>query len=157
MKKLFVVAVAAVALLLVHGAFAQNGTTGAGTGTPASETRTPSGCAACAQKLAPETVSTGFVPGTSETMLVGRIENLIPIGVLAALGCERCASAAVVWALEQGSSIEDVDRTLRTLAAMQTLDCFKQQFGNDAPARLEKPLTAARQVLQQAIDRRAGR
>lgn len=157
MKKLFVVAVAAEVLLFVQGAFAQNGTTATGAGTPAPEVRTPGGCAACAQKPAPETVSTRFVPGTSETMLVGRIENLIPIGVLAALGCEKCASEAVVWALEQGSSIEDVDRTLRTLAAMQTLDCFKQQFGNDAPARLEKPLAAARQVLEQAIDRRAGR
>jgi len=144
MKKLFVVAVAAGAVL--SAAFAQNATTAA-TG----------GCIACAERLATETVSTRSIPGSSETMLVGRIENLIPIGVLAALGCEKCAAEAVSWALSQGSSIEDVDRTLRTLAAMQTLGCFRQQFGNDAPARMEKPLAAARQVLEQAVDRHAGK
>jgi len=85
-------------------------------------------------------------------MLVGRIENLIPIGVVAVLGCETCAGEAVAWALQQGSSTEDVERALRTIAAMQKLDCFKQQFGPDAAARLEKPLVAARKVLQQAMD-----
>jgi hypothetical protein len=37
---------------------------------------------------------------------------------------------------------------------MHTLGCFKQQFGQDAAARLEKPLAAARKVLQEAADRR---
>jgi hypothetical protein len=85
-------------------------------------------------------------------MVVGSIENLMPIGVVAVLGCDTCAGEAVAWALQQGSSTEDVERALRTIAAMQKLDCFKQQFGPDAVARLEKPLAAARKVLQQAID-----
>jgi len=76
----------------------------------------------------------------------------MPIGVVAVMGCETCAGEAVTWALQQGSSTEDVDRALRTIAAMQELDCFKHQFGPDAAARLEKPLAAARKVLQQAID-----
>jgi hypothetical protein len=92
------------------------------------------------------------VPGTSETVLIGRIENLIPIAVLTSLGCEKCAAEAVAWALQQGSSTEDVDRALRAVAQMQTLDCFKQQFGPDAPARLEKPLAAARKALQEATN-----
>jgi 4-aminobutyrate aminotransferase-like enzyme len=86
-------------------------------------------------------------------MLVGRIENLMPIGVVAVLGCETCAGEAVAWALQQGSSTGDVERALRTIEAMRKLDCFKQRFGADAAVRLEKPLAAARKVLQQAIDR----
>ena len=150
MKTLLVIVVAAGALSFVQGASAQNGTTAAGMGTQG-------GCGACAQKAAAEAVSARAVPGTNETMPVGRIENLIPIGVLAALGCEKCAGEAVAWALQQGSSAGDIERALRTVAAMQGLDCFKQQFGADAAARLEKPLAAARKALQQAMDQGGGK
>jgi hypothetical protein len=54
--------------------------------------------------------------------------------------------------LQQGSSTEDVERALQTIAAMKELACFTLQFGPDAAARLEKPLAAARKALQQAID-----
>ena len=108
------------------------------------------GCAGCTPKPAAEALSTQTIPGTNETMLVGRIENLMPIGIVAVLGCETCAAETVKWALQQGSSIDDVERALRTVEAMQKLDCFKQRFGADAAARLEKPLAAARKVLQQA-------
>jgi len=57
---------------------------------------------------------------------------------------------AVIWALQQGSSFEDVDRTLRTVAAMQKLDCFKAQFGPEVATRMEKPLVAAKEALEQA-------
>jgi hypothetical protein len=159
MRSLFLALVAAGVLSFVQGASVQERATAPGAGVPAVDAKAQGGCGACAQHSAPESVSTRPVPGTSETMPVGRIENLMPIGVLAALGCEKCAGEAVAWAVEQGSSTEDVERALRTLAAMQTLDCFKQQFGADAAARFEKPLAAARKVLQQAIDRadRAGR
>ena len=90
------------------------------------------------------------IPGSNEMMLVGPIENLIPIGVLTVLGCEKCSAEAVKWALQQGSSFEDVERTLRTVAAMQKLDCFKNQFGPDVAARMEKPLAAANQALMEA-------
>ncbi len=95
------------------------------------------------------------IPGSNETMVVGNIENLIPIGVLTVLGCEKCSAEAVNWALQQGSSFDDVERTLRTLAAMQKLDCFKGQFGPEALARMEKPLAAAREALAQARMRAA--
>jgi alkylhydroperoxidase/carboxymuconolactone decarboxylase family protein YurZ len=152
MKTLLAFVVAAGALSFVQGASAQQVTPRTGTGAPASDMKTPGGCVACAQNTAGEVVSTRLVPGTSEAVLVGRIENLIPIGVLVALGCEKCAGEAVTWALQQGSSTEDIDRALRTLASMQTLDCFKLQFGADAAARLEKPLVAARHVLEQATE-----
>lgn len=106
-------------------------------------------CAGCSQKAEPQVASTKPIPGTGESMVVGRIENLVPIGVLAALGCEKCTAEAVGWALQQGSSVEDVERTLRTLGAMQKLECFQQQFGGDAAARLDKPLAAARKILEQ--------
>jgi hypothetical protein len=88
-------------------------------------------------------------------MVVGSVENLIPIGVLTVLGCEKCSAEAVNWALQQGSSFEDVERTLRTVAAMQKLDCFKNQFGPEVNARMEKPLAAAREALAQARTRAA--
>jgi len=152
MKTLFVILYAAGSLAFVHTIVAQ--TRGATSDAAAAEAKnTTKTCADCAQKVPAEPVSTRLVPGSNEAMLVGRIENLMPIGVLAALGCETCAGEAVTWALQQGSSTEDVERVLRTVAAMQKLDCFNRQFGPDAAARLDKPLVAARKILQQAIDR----
>jgi len=145
--KTLLVAYAAGVLLFMHAAAAQ--TRGA---TDNSAKKRWNSCAGCAQKAPADAVSTQLVPGTNETMLVGRIENLMPIGILAVLGCETCTGEAVAWALQQGSSTEDVERALQTVAAMQKLDCFKRQFGPDAAARLDKPLAAARRVLQQAID-----
>jgi hypothetical protein len=124
---------------------------------PAS-TLKPSGCASCAGTGAvaqTERVGSKPIPGTNETMLVGSIENLIPIGVLTVLGCETCSAEAVNWALQQGSSFEDVERTLRTVEAMQKLDCFKTQFGPDVNLRMSKPLATAYEALTQAKMRAA--
>ncbi len=108
------------------------------------------GCSTCGQQNpAGDAVVTRTLPGTNEAIPIGRIENLMPIGVLAVLGCETCAAKAVEWALEQGSSPAEVERALRAIEAMQKLDCFKQQFGPDAIARLAKPLAAARRALEQ--------
>jgi len=166
MKGHLVIAVAAGVLLFASAVSAQNRATVGSNGAPAPDAKAQGGCVACAQKVSaeavsskpimdplPETVSVQLVPGTNESMLVGRIENLMPIGVLAVLGCETCTGEAVTWALQQGSSTGDVERALHTIETMQKLDCFKHQFGPDAAVRLEKPLAAARKVLQQAIDR----
>ena len=88
-------------------------------------------------------------------MVVGSIENLVPIGILTVLGCEKCSAEAVNWALQQGSSFEDIERTLKTVAVMQKLDCFKSQFGPDVNARMERPLAAANEALAQARTRAA--
>lgn len=119
-------------------------------------------CAKCTQAAATEpkpaeAPSVQPIPGTNENMPVGRVENLTPVAVLTVLGCEKCAEEAVNWALKQGSSPDDVDRVLKTVAAMQKLDCFKAQFGPDAATRMEKPLAAARRVLDQAAERAAAR
>lgn len=116
-------------------------------------------CAATAVRAtapaATEAISSQTIPGTNETMPVGRVENLIPIGVLTVLGCEKCSAEAVSWALEQGSSFEDIDRALRTVAAMEKLDCFKAQFGPEVVVRMQRPLAAAREALEQARTRAA--
>ena len=118
------------------------------------------GCAKCAASStsvpqAPDATSSKPIPGTNEAMVVGRVENLVPIGVLTVLGCEKCSAEAVGWALQQGSSFDDIERTLRTVAAMQNLDCFKNQFGPDVVTRMQKPLAAAREALEQARTRAA--
>jgi len=119
------------------------------------QTQRVPGCTKCAQTVKeavnpPEAAQSRPIPGSNETMLVGRVENLIPIAVVTVLGCEKCAEETVGWALKQGSSFDDVDRVLKTVAAMQKLDCFNQQFGGDAASRLERPLAAGRRALEQA-------
>lgn len=116
---------------------------------------TPAGCQTCARGAlaAPSTEGKPgalVVPGDVETLPRGRIENLMPIGMVTVLGCETCAAKAVHWALAQGSSREDVDLALRAVAAVQKLDCFRQQFGGDVAIRMEKPLAAARKALEES-------
>jgi len=124
-----------------------------------SEVPSTNGCAKCSVATPSpdekQVAAMKTIPGTNETMVVGRIENLIPIGVLTVLGCEKCSAEAVNWALQQGSSFDDVERTLRTVATMQKLDCFKEQFGSEVNTRMEKPLAAAKEALAQARTRAA--
>jgi hypothetical protein len=155
MRTLFMIVVMAGALCLVAvGSLAQtrSAAVGARTADPEPQMQAPR-CGDCGAKPPRDSVSAKPIPGTNETMVIGPIENLIPIGVVAVLGCETCAGEAVAWALQQGSSPEDIDRALRTIESMQKLDCFTKQFGPDAVARIDKPLAAARRVLQQAIER----
>ena len=125
---------------------------------PASAAK-PEGCANCTTAMASshdvQEAAVKPIPGTNETMVVGRVENLIPIGILTVLGCEKCSAEAVKWALQQGSSFDDVERTLRTVAALQKLDCFKSQFGPEVNTRMEKPLAAAQEALAEARTRAA--
>ena len=144
MKTLFVLAFF-IGSLSLPVAFAQ--TTGAAGCTSCGATPASSGAVAEA--------AARLIPGTNEIMVVGRIENLIPIGVLAVLGCEKCSAEAVNWALQQGSSFDDIERTLQTVATMQKLDCFQEQFGPEVSARIEKPLAAAKDALAQARTRAA--
>jgi hypothetical protein len=149
---------------LIPAAFAQT------TGAPVIPKTAPQtgACQKCAATVNPAPTATAnpapttsevmpsqTIPGTNETMPVGRVENVIPIGVLTVLGCEKCSAEAVTWALQQGSSFEDIERALRTVAAMQKLDCFKAQFGPDVAVRMQKPLAAAKEALDQARTRAA--
>ena len=133
------------------------GAAGSAKAAPSGAVSTDNGCAKCAvttQSVDDKHVAAVKpIPGTNETMVVGRIENLIPIGVLTVLGCEKCSAEAVNWALQQGSSFDDIEGTLRTVATMQKLDCFKEQFGPEVNTRMERPLAAAKEALTQARTR----
>jgi len=159
MKTLLVLALLVV-FVSVPLSFAQStGSAGMAKAAPSTAVVKPEGCANCAAASASshgvEEAAVQPIPGTNETMVVGRIENLIPIGVLTVLGCEKCSAEAVNWALQQGSSFDDVERTLRTVTAMQKLDCFRAQFGPEVNTRMERPLAVAKEALAQARTRAA--
>lgn len=80
----------------------------------------------------------------------GSLQNLIPIAVVVAGGCERCAEKMVTQALAQGGSWEEIDETLRILADMQKRQCVSQALGAEVVNRMEKPLAAGRRTLEQA-------
>lgn len=159
MKTLLTLVLFLTFLSLSFAAAQNKATIGGAKAAPSGAPPGATGCAKCAVSNSSPDEGQGAVvktiPGTNESMVVGRIENLIPIGVLTVLGCEKCSAEAVSWALQQGSSFEDVERTLRTVAAMQKLDCFKEQFGPDVNTRMEKPLAAAKDALAQARTRAA--
>lgn len=83
----------------------------------------------------------------------GSLQNLIPIAVVVTGGCESCAEKMVTQALAQGSSWQEVDETVRILADMQKRECVTKAVGTEVVGRMEKPLAAARRVLQEAMPR----
>ena len=76
-----------------------------------------------------------------------RLQDLIPIVMVIVGGCETCAEKMVTRALNEGSSSQDVDKTLRIIANMQKLDCFAKAVGPEVVARMERPLAAGRKTL----------
>ncbi len=80
-----------------------------------------------------------------------KLQNLIPIAMVIAGGCEPCAEKMVSRALSQGSSWQDIDKALRIIADMQRRDCFAQAVGPEVVARMDKPLKAGWKTLQQAV------
>lgn len=92
----------------------------------------------------------------AEEALEIRLQDLIPIVMVIVGGCESCAEKLVGRALAEGSSWQDIDRTLRIVAGMQKMDCFAKAVGPEVLARMEKPLTAGRRTLDSAIDREKG-
>lgn len=81
------------------------------------------------------------------------LQDLISIAMVIVGGCETCAEKMVARALEQGSSSQDVDKTLRIVANMQKLDCFAKAVGTEVVARMDKPLAAGRRTLREATIR----
>lgn len=80
-----------------------------------------------------------------------RLQDLIPIAMVIVGGCETCAEQTVARALNEGSSWQDIDKTLRIVAGMQKLDCFAKAVGPEIVARMDKPLAAGTQTLHQAM------
>ena len=94
--KMLVVLVLCVAFVSFPVAFAQS-PDAAGTvqAAPSKAPEKPGGCTGCATNASAPKIqeaATKLIPGSGEAMVVGRVENLIPIGVLTVLGCDKCSA-----------------------------------------------------------------
>ena len=87
--------------------------------------------------------------------LARRYPGRIELPRLAVLGYAVGGALPVCAEIDESFNLDpdDIERTLRTVAAMQQLDCFKNQFGPDVVSRLEKPLAAAHAALDEARTR----
>jgi alkylhydroperoxidase/carboxymuconolactone decarboxylase family protein YurZ len=99
-----------------------------------------------------ETTTTPSTPvETRSSKSETRLQDLIPMVMVIVGGCEPCAEKMVTRAVEQGTSLQDIDKTLRIVANMQRQDCFAKAVGRDVAARMEKPLAAGWRTLQEAM------
>ena len=80
-----------------------------------------------------------------------RLQDLLPIAMVIVGGCEICAEKMVERALHEGSSFQDIDKTLRIIAGMQKLGCFANAVGPEIVSRMDKPLEAGRRTLERAM------
>jgi hypothetical protein len=76
------------------------------------------------------------------------LEDLIPIAVMIAAGCETCAERMVRRALERGSGRREIERTLAIVANLRSLDCFGGAVGADVVERMARPLRTGERVLR---------
>ena len=115
---------------------------------PGSERRnTPDECGCPAVSDPPSPPRKGSSP---VLLLESSLRNLIPVAVVIVGGCESCTEVMVARALEQGSSIDDIETVLRIVARMREIECIVEAFGPEAIARMEKPLAAGRRTLQES-------
>ena len=80
-----------------------------------------------------------------------RLQDLLPIAMVIVGGCESCAEKMVERALHEGSSLQDIDKTLRIIAGMQKLGCFANSVGQEVVSRMDRPLEAGRRTLEKAM------
>lgn len=88
---------------------------------------------------------------TPEAKAEVRLQDLLPIAMVIVGGCESCAERMVERALHEGSSFQDIDKTLRIVAGMQKLGCFANAVGPEVVSRMDKPLGAGRRTLEKAM------
>ncbi len=81
------------------------------------------------------------------------LEDLLPIAIVIAAGCETCAEKAVTRALEHGSPRAHIQRALQVVAKFQKLDCFAKAVGPEIVSRMERPLAAGNRTLREAANR----
>jgi AhpD family alkylhydroperoxidase len=81
------------------------------------------------------------------TSATTHLEELIPIAVVIAAGCESCAEKMVHRALERGSSAREIDRTLAIVANLKSLGCLAEAVGPEVVERMAGPLRAGRKAL----------
>jgi hypothetical protein len=78
-----------------------------------------------------------------------RLEDLIPIAVVIAAGCEPCAQRMVERALLRGTPAHLISRALGIVTALRAAECFGEAVGPAVIARMKKPLEVARMSLRQ--------
>lgn len=78
-----------------------------------------------------------------------RLQDLIPIAVVIAAGCESCAESTVKRALANGVARSQIERTLRIVARFRSADCFQQAVGTEVTRRMEGPLAAGAGALRE--------
>ena len=83
-----------------------------------------------------------------------RLQNLIPIAMVIVGGCESCAEKMVERALREGSTFQEIDKTLRIVSGTQGLGCFAGAVGPEVVGRMVKPLEAGRKTLEKAMSLR---
>jgi hypothetical protein len=74
------------------------------------------------------------------------LQNLIPIAVVIAAGCESCAEKMVRRALQEGSSRQQVLKTIGIVESLHGAECFRNAIAQDVRDRMVKPLARARQT-----------
>jgi hypothetical protein len=78
-----------------------------------------------------------------------RLEDLIPIAVVIAAGCEGCAERMVRRAVEAGSAARHVLRTIAIVADLRERECFRTNIAPEVVERMKGPLAKARQTLDE--------
>jgi hypothetical protein len=78
-----------------------------------------------------------------------RLEDLIPIAVVIAAGCEGCAESMVGRALRNGAARPQIERTLKIVAHLRSTDCFQRAVGVEVAERMDGPLAAGANALSQ--------
>jgi hypothetical protein len=78
-----------------------------------------------------------------------KLEDLIPIAVVIAAGCEPCAERMVRRAVEAGSAERHVLRTIAIVADLRERECFRTKIAPEVVERMKEPLERARKTLDQ--------
>jgi hypothetical protein len=83
-------------------------------------------------------------------LAAGPLDDLIPVAVAVAAGCERCTERAIHRALERGNPHPAVARTLAIVSHIRGRDCFADAVGPQVIARMEGPLRTGEKTLDAA-------
>jgi alkylhydroperoxidase/carboxymuconolactone decarboxylase family protein YurZ len=78
-----------------------------------------------------------------------KLEDLIPIAVVIAAGCEGCAERMVRRAVESGSATRHVLRAIAIVADLRERECFRSSIAPEVVERMKEPLARARKTLDE--------
>jgi hypothetical protein len=85
-----------------------------------------------------------------------KLEDLIPIAVVIAGGCESCAEGMVRRAVEAGSAPRHILRTIAIVADLHERECFRKNIAPEVVERMKGPLARARKILDELAGKGAG-